>query len=902
MTRGWRRLLRLRFGRTERDVDDEVRFHIAERVADLEALGESPEAARARALEEFGDVEAVRAELVEIDRGAESRRRHADWWEGIAQDARHVARGLLRTPGFAAMVIITLALGIGANAVVFSLIDRLFFQPPAGVPHPEMVKRVMQHLSTLRVRAREPRVRGVYNYPEVRSVAEAAPAGVTVAAYVDDEFPLGSTPGGPKVAVAHVVGDYFGVLGIRPEAGRFFDDVEQRPTGLTPVAVISHRFWERRFEGRHDVLGEKIELGPHRYTIVGIAPEHFEGVSLDATEIWLPYNTRGEWTRRKADWYEEPYTLYLRMIARVPFPTLANELVVGSTNALRASEITRGDSSALVSLSAVKGAPDEAFHSEELSISLRLAGVAMIIFLIACANVANLLLLRALGRRREIAVRVALGVSRRRLATQFVSEGLLIAALGGVAALAVTVWGSAVLRESILPTVQWGSDGMTLRVVAFVIGTTLVAGLMAGVVPAIQSGRPEITTVLRGGAREGRTTRGRMRTGLLIVQAALSVVLLAGAGLFLMSLRHVEAIDIGYDSDRLIFASAERAPEDTISDERIAAMLPPIAERLRHIPDVEQVALTRTLPMYAFSIEDIFLPGVDSLPETGAFGFPIISVVSPEYFSTTGITIKRGRSFTPGDRAGAELVVVINETMARTYWPRSNALGSCVMLVERTAPCRRVVGIASDAHIDRVIEESSPQYYVPLAQAPENRGRANAIMIRARSDRTTIAAAAVAREMQSVLGSSASPRVRLMDMWLAREFHQWKLGASLFSVAGLLALLVAGVGIYSTVAYMVGQRTHEIGVRIALGARSTNIARVVMGRGIGIVAAGIAVGLLATLAMGKLVASLLYGVTPRDPIVLGIVALVLLLAAVAACLVPALRAARVDPMETLRAE
>jgi ABC-type antimicrobial peptide transport system permease subunit len=213
-----------------------------------------------------------------------------------------------------------------------------------------------------------------------------------------------------------------------------------------------------------------------------------------------------------------------------------------------------------------------------------------------------------------------------------------------------------------------------------------------------------------------------------------------------------------------------------------------------------------------------------------------------------------------------------------------------------------VVGIATDAHIGHVIEEPSPQYYVPLAQAPGNRGEANAIVIRARHHRTATAATAVMREMRSELGGSATPDVRLMDTWLAREFHQWKLGASLFSVAGILALLVAAVGIYSTVAYMVGQRTHEIGVRIALGARSPNIVRVVLGRGIGIVVAGIAVGLLATLAMGKLVASLLYGVSPRDPVVLGIVALVLLVAAVAACLVPALRAARVDPMETLRAE
>jgi predicted permease len=881
-------------------VDDEVRFHIAERVAELEALGETPEAARARALEEFGDVDSVRAELVEIDRDLVSRRRRADWWEGVAQDARHVARGLLRSPGFAATVVVTLALGIGANAVVFSLIDRLFFQPPAGVPHPENVRRVMLHFTNLR--DHETVVRGVYNYPEVRSVATAAPAGVSIAAYVDDEMPIGRTPDAPKAVVSHVVGDYFGVLGVRPEAGRFFDSDEQKPTGLTPVAVISHRFWKRHFAGRHSVIGEDVEIGPHRYTIIGVAPEHFEGVSLDATAIWLPYNTVGEWTTRKADWYETPYTLYLRMLASTLRLSEANQLAVSATTALRTSEILRGDTTAVVTLSPVNGASEEAFHSGEFSISRRLAGVSLIIFLIACANVANLLLVRALGRARETAVRIALGVSRRRLSTQFLTEAVLLAAAGGVIALASSWWGSAALRRSILPGVSWGNDVLTARVIVFSIAATLVAGLVAGVVPAVQGANPELTTALRGGAREGRTTRGRTRTILLVVQAALSVVLLAGAGLFVRSLRQVEAIDIGVDSERLIFATAVRTPEDTISEERIAATLPAIAERLRHIPDVESAALTRTLPMYSFSFEKLFLPGVDSLPRTGAFGFPIISMVSPEYFAATGIAIRRGRGFTAADRSGTELVVVVNETMARTLWPNGNALGSCVMLVERTAPCRRVVGIATDAHIRGVIEESSPQYYVPLAQAPDGRTVANAILVRARRDRTASAAAAVAREMRSELGTSASPNVELMNTWIARQLHRWKLGASLFSVAGLLALLVAGVGIYSTVAYMVGQRTHEIGVRMALGARGANIARVVLGRGIGIVAGGIAVGLLATLAMGKLVASLLYGVTARDPLVLGVVTLVLLLAAVAACLVPALSAARVDPMETLRSE
>lgn len=894
---GWRRLRRI-WRRPEADIDAELRFHLDERVADLVARGESAESARAHAIEEFGDVAEVRAELLEIDQRAEAQRKRADWWEGVAQDARHVARGLMRSPGFTVMVVATLALGIGANAVVFSLIDRLFFQPPAGVPHPEMVRRVQ--LRYINARSHEPTMRGVYNYPEVRSVAEAAPAGVTVAAYVNDDVQLGRDASAPSAQAAYVVGDYFGVLGVRPEAGRFFAPDEQAPTGLTPVAVISHALWQRHFSGRRDVLGEQLQLGAHTYTIIGVAPARFEGVELGAVELWLPYNTKGRWNGREADWYEEPHTLYLRMLARVSVRSELTSLATSAGNALSASEIMRG-SLGTATLASLGGAPQDAFYSGEFSISRRLAGVATIIFLIACANVANLLLVRALGRRRETALRLALGVSRRRLAAQFMAEAMLVAAMGGCTALFLTWWGSNILRRTILPWVQWGSGVLTWRVIVFTIVVTPIAGMVAGLVPAIQGGDPDLSAALRGGVREGRTMRSRTRTTLLIVQAALSVVLLAGAGLFVRSLRQVEAIDIGYDADRLIFAEATPAQEDTSSSRRIEAALPDLADRLTHIPDVERVALAQLAPTRGFSIEKVFIPGIDSLAAIGPFGMPIISAVSPEYFATAGITVRSGRGFTTADRADAEPVVVVNQTMARSYWPNGDVLGSCIMLGERTAPCRRVIGIATDAHIRGVVEEAAPAYYVPLAQAPDQSG-AGVILIRARPDRLEEVSAAVAREMKGVLGTFATPWVQPMRATLADELHQWRLGASLFSVAGLLALLVAAVGIYSTVAYMVGERTHEIGVRIALGARSANIARVVIAHGLTVVVAGVAIGVLAALALGRLVSSLLYGVTPRDPVVLGSVAAVLLLVAVAACLVPAWRAARVDPVEALRAE
>ena len=897
MTQGWRRRVRIWRRTPEADVDAEVRFHLEARVEELVAAGETAEAARARAVEEFGDVTQVRTELVAIDRRMAERRKRADWWEGVWLDLRHAVRGLARSAGFTVTVAATLALGIGANAVVFSLLDRLFFQAPAGVRQAEQVRRVLvtQHNGP----SGKLWQRSVYNYPEVRAVSEAAPAGVAVAAYDEGGLRLGRASDAPTADVAYVVGDYFGVLGVRPVAGRFFSAQEQRASGLTPVVVIGYDLWMNRFQGRHDVLGQALELGPHRYTIIGIAPEGFRGVALGVENLWLPYNTTGSWAGRKADWYEAFGTLSLAMLIRAPSAAERGAFTAAVTHVERSSFFR--DSTTKPLLESLDGAPGQEFHPAEFSISQRLAGVAIIILLIACANVTNLMLVRALGRRREIAVRLALGVNRRRLVAQFLAEAIVVGVIGGTAALLVTWWGASVLRNTLLPGVNWGSGRLDERVLLFAILMALVAGLAAGVLPAIQGSRPELTAALKAGARDGYRTRSRTRTVLLVVQVTLSVVLLAGAGLFVRSLRQVRAIDIGYDSQQLIFASANPVEDDTARTRDIAKALPGVAARLEHLPDVERTALAMVPPMRGFTFMGVSVPGRDSLPSVGPFGTPIVSFVSPGYFATTGIEIRAGRGFTAADRAGAEQVVVVNEIMASSYWAKGGALGGCLML-DGNAPCRRIVGMVSDAHINSVTEAPSPEFFVPLAQAPVGYGRPGAVIIRARPGRVAQARAEVTREMSRILGAGVVPGVQPMQDELAKDFHKWQLGAVLFSVAGLLALLVAAVGIYSTIAYIVGQRRHEIGVRIALGAQGGHVARVVIREGVRVVLVGVVIGIVAALALGKLVASLLYGVTAHDPVVLGAVAAVLVIVAIAACLVPAWRAARVDPMETLRAE
>ncbi|MGH7624741.1 MAG: ABC transporter permease, partial [Gemmatimonadaceae bacterium] len=343
---------------------------------------------------------------------------------------------------------------IGANAVVFSLLDRLFLQSPAGVAHVDALRRLRFTVSN--PRRPQPFTRGVFNYPEVRSVSEAAPAGTSVMAYVDDDVHLGNEPGATAVTAAYVVGDYFAVLGVHPAAGRFFAPDEQRPSGLTPVAVIGYRFWQTHLAGRRDVLGDTLQVGAHWFTVIGVAPDGFTGVDLNAAELWLPFNTMegwASWSGRKSDWYENPNTFSLNLLARLPGSMAGPAFAASATNAL-ASQITQRGSTGIASAASLNGAPGEEFHEAEFSISRRLGGVAIIILIIACANVTNLLLIRALSRRRETAVRLALGVSRRRLALQFVLEAMIVAAIGGVAALLLTSWAGSVLRHLLLPSVS----------------------------------------------------------------------------------------------------------------------------------------------------------------------------------------------------------------------------------------------------------------------------------------------------------------------------------------------------------------------------------------------------------------------------------------------------------------
>ncbi|HXD24175.1 MAG TPA: FtsX-like permease family protein, partial [Gemmatimonadaceae bacterium] len=603
-------------------------------------------------------------------------------------------------------------------------------------------------------------------------------------------------------------------------------------------------------------------------------------------------------------WWEEVGTGFIRAVVRLPNQAMQQAFVPRATSALRQSPGTRGDTTAIGSMvGPINAMLSPGFDSGTEAIATRLGVVAFAILLIACANVANLLLERALQRRREIGVRLALGISRRRLVSQLLTESLVLSVIGGVAALIMAIWCATVLRRALLPTIDWQAPAIGMRAVIFAALTTVLAGLAAGLAPALHATSPNLTGVLKGGARDGTNPRSRVRAALLISQVALSCVLLAGAGLFIRSLRQVEAIDIGYDTGRIVFASVDFARGSGHLPAERGILLGNAAERIRRFPGVERVAFTQNTPLQAFSFEETFLANGDTLPRPNDMEM-IVSFTSPEYFASMGMRVLQGRDFSADDKKGAEPVLVVNSNFAKAVWPGEQAVGKCVRLSKATEPCRRVVGVVSNSHFGGVIEKPSMQFFVPILQEGDDGKNAVAgtLEIRTAEGSAGVVAAQVKQLLTQMSGRGMIPWAQTFSEQLEPNFRNWRLGAALFGVAGLLALLVAAVGIYGTIAYTFSQRTQEIGVRIALGAQGSSIIALVLKSSVALAGIGVLIGTGIALWAGQFAKPLLYDTSPYNPFVLGGVGLLLLAVAVIASLVPALRAKSVDPMEALRAE
>lgn len=548
------------------------------------------------------------------------------------------------------------------------------------------------------------------------------------------------------------------------------------------------------------------------------------------------------------------------------------------------------DSVAVVRLSAANEARVPGTMEREVAISWRVAGVALLLFLISCANASTLLLVRATKQSREIAVRLALGASRSQIFSHLVTESAMLALVGGVAAIGVAWWGSHSLRALLIPSIDWSGNPLDGRILAAIGVMSIVVTIVGSVAPVMLARRRAVIDAMKGAAGSGTGHRSRARSGLVIVQTALSVVLISGAALFVRSFDKVQSIRTGYAVDSVLSVAAGFNPT-SVQRTQLDAGLRALQARMLMYPGVVGAAFASASPMGGWTGIGLKLPGRDSVPRiSGGNPHPMLNWVSPEYFTTVGIRLVEGRAFSASDSGR---VVIVNQTMAKTFWPGENPIGKCIQ--HAMDVCTYVVGVTEDAHRFRILEDPSMNYYLPSRDALS-------LILRIDPKRRAPLTAQLQREVATLFPQFDDMNVGALSERMSRQLRPWRLGASIFVAFALLAVFVAVIGVYSVIAYAVGLRMREMGLRVAMGARSADLIRLIVGGGIKVVAIGAVAGVGVTLALGKLVESALYGVTPRDPVSLGVAALLFLGVGAVAALIPAWRASRVDPVTVLRAD
>jgi predicted permease len=898
---GIRRLLNLPDSgrRVQRDVDDEIRFHIESRVAELVAGGMPPGQAREIAAREFGDVIEARAEIARVDQRRLTRARRQSWRETFAQDVAYAARSLRKQPGFGSVVVLVLALGIGANVTMFGVVDRLLLRAPAHVADPE---RLMS-LRIGRTVDGELRTQSVLSYPMYEDVRSAQDAFQHVAAYSPADLAFGRGRDARALRGVRVSASFFATLGARPAAGRFFLPEEDGAPIAPNVIVLAHGFWQRQFQGSASVVGRPLTIGDAYYTIIGVAPEGFTGVTNMAVDGWIPL-TAGATPQDVEGWSRSRYAYWLRIVGRLRTDATPARASAIATAAIRAGALRDGESPARVA----ERAPDIRLTSvlprharadtADAKVAMLLGAVSILVLLIACANVANLQLARGIARQREVAIRIALGIDRGRLIRQLVLETVLLALAAGAAAIVVTIWGGGLVRGVLFSPDVEPTRAVDVRVLAYTAFAAIAAGIVSGILPAIQSSRPAVADALRAGARAGGPVRSRTRSALLVVQAALTVVFLVGTVLFVRSLDRVQSLALGMEPQRVLVATL-RADTDRRTAAETDALYRRLLEEARTMPGTESAALAVGLPFSSSWAEAVSVPGRDSRPVT-ADGGPYFNAVTGDFFGTLGTRILRGRAISDADRAASARVVVVNQTLANLWWPNEDPIGRCMKVGGDTMPCAEVVGVVENARRQALIEDPVVHFFVPIAQAPAY-ADSRVLFVRPKGDAPG-AAEAIRRELQTRVPDAPFIDVSPLEDLVSPQRRAWRLGATAFGVFGMLAVIVAALGLYSVLAYDVSRRIRDLGIRVALGASRGDISRMVVGRALRVASMGALAGFFIAIAAGPTVRPLLFETSDREPVAFAFAAATLFAISLLAAVIPTRRASRVDPIIALRSD
>ena len=809
----------------------------------------------------------------------------------LLQDVRYGARRLWKSPGFTLVAAVSLALGIGANTAIFSLVDTVLLRP-LPVERPGELYKIFGTLNN----GADITIQSHLNYKDYRDRNEVFSG---VLAYRFAVMSLSRGGDNQRVWGYLASGNYFDVLGVRPAMGRGFLPEEDRTPGSHPVAVLSHAAWQRRFAADPSIVGRTITLNGRAFTVVGVAPEGFIGTEVAyAPEVWVPMMMAKE-IEPGSNWLDSRDSDNIFAVGRLKPNVTAAQAEASLLTLTRqlAAEHPRENEGRGVRL----GAPG-LFIPDIRDAVVRFAAVLMavvvLVLLLACVNLANLLLARAAERRKEIAIRVALGASRARLVRQLVTEGLLLACAGGALGLLLAAWINDLVMAIQLPTdiALFFDLRIDRRVLAFTVALSVVTGVLFSLLPALQSSKPELVPALKDDSATSGFRRSRLRNSLVVAQVALSLVLLVGAGLVLRSLQAAQRMRPGFNPENAVALSFDVGlqgyDEAKGRDFQRRAL-----ERARQLPGVTSAALVSNLPLSInYNSTTIYAEG-QAPTSSSNLPLAIPNYVTPGYFETMGIAL-RGRDFTEQEDKTESRVAVVNETFARKFFPDQDPIGRRFNFGGPDQPYWQVIGVAADGKYESLGEAPKAAFYRPLLR---DYNTTVTLVARTAGD-PRAAVPELRREMQTL-----DPQLPLFDVKTLAEhmsipLFPARMAAAALGSFGLLALALAAIGIYGVMSYVVVGRTREIGVRMALGARPSDVLRLIVGQGMALALVGLGVGLVFAFALAQLLRGLLYGVSAADPATFAGISLLLALVALAACYLPARRATRVDPLDALRHE
>ncbi|HEV2289043.1 MAG TPA: ABC transporter permease [Candidatus Acidoferrales bacterium] len=898
-------LKRLRFwlrtvlhrSRTEGDMDTELRFHIEARAEDLIRTGISREEALRRARMEFGGMDKAKEECREA--------RGISIFESLLQDLRYGVRMLRKSPGFTAIAVLTLALGIGANTAIFSIVDSLLLRPlPVAQPGQLVVLAYQQKSGPLQNQMSYP------NLQDIQNQGTNAFSGVVGSEIGLDSLAVNGK--GERILTNYVTGNFFSMLGLKPALGRLILPSEGQVVDADPVLVLSYSYWQSRFGGDPSVVHEKVSINSHPFTIVGVAPQGFHGVqALLDVQGYIPYGMLAVSGRNPGFMTDRARNGGFAVARLRPGVSLkrANAELAVIGQRLSAQYPTVDDGIRFSAFPELRSRPDPESGSQIVQVGTIFLALTLLVLLLACVNVANILLVRASTRQHEMAMRAALGASRKRLISQLLTESVLLALLGGAAGILLGIWASGAvaginLKSTIPVFLNFGFDW---RVFAFSLCVALFAGVIVGIIPALRASRSDISQILREGGRGIASGKQRLRSALVIAQVSGSLALLVIAALFARSLGAVQKTDFGFDPNHVMNFSMDPHNLD-YTDDQAVTFYKNLLDRVRAMPGVQSASVAFAVPFgYITTAGTLSVEGYQPPPNQPA---PQVneSMISPSYFQTMHIPMLRGRDFNESDTKTSLRVAIVNEAMAKKFWPHEDPIGRKFQSSSETTKSAsgakevplEVVGIAKDARFINLTGPVDPYFFVPITQDVCPFGTLQV--------RTAVAPEPMVSAIEGVTDSLA-PGLPLFDVQTMEEALDtlngillFQFGAVLAGVLGLLGMTLAIVGVYGVISYSASQRTHEIGIRMALGAQPGDILKMVLRQGIVIILAGVSIGLLLAFVVARALGDVFVGVSATDPPTYAGVSLLLMAVALTACWIPARRAMRVEPMVALRYE